>query len=132
MRTHRFLSTIPRRLTTAKTQGVPLILVTIFPIVGLSQELHKFDSLTDAVYHFEVTIYCGLATDTVAQGYRQLEKKFTLEGNLTPDEIDQARGKGWQLAHAEWQNRGLGGFRAWCAGDGQKAARALSSAAEPG
>lgn len=132
MRKRPFLNNSSRRLTTAKSRGVSLILVTIIPIVGLSQELHKFDSLTDAVYHFEVTIYCGLATDTVAQGYRHLEKEFTLEGNLTPDEIDQARGKGWQLAHAEWQNRGLGGFRAWCAGEGQEAARALSSVAEAG
>mgnify|MGYP007063836376 CR=1 FL=1 len=31
------------------------------------------------------------------------------------------RDRGWQLAHAEWQNRGLGGFRAWCAGEGREA-----------
>ncbi|MDP6552649.1 MAG: hypothetical protein QGH58_04710 [Arenicellales bacterium] len=72
-----------------------LILITITPIFGLSQELHKFDNLADAVYRFEVTIYCGLATEAVAQGCHRLQEQFVLEHNLSKSEIDQARSKGW-------------------------------------
>jgi hypothetical protein len=28
----------------------------------------------------------------------------------------------WKMAHAEWQNRGLGGFRNWCRTEGMEAA----------
>ena len=50
MRKRPFLNNSSRRLTTAKSRGVSLILVTIFPIVGLSQELHKFKSLAYKIY----------------------------------------------------------------------------------
>ena len=118
---------MPRGILTSHLQAVSLILLLTVPIVSLSQKLHKYESLTDAVYHFEVTIYCGLATDAVAKGYHHLENAFRQTNNLTPEEIDQSRGQGWHRAHAEWQNRGLGGFRAWCAGEGRDAAKALSS-----
>jgi len=47
MRKRPFLNKFPRRLTTVKSRGVSLILMTILPIVGLSQELHKFKSLDE-------------------------------------------------------------------------------------
>ena len=35
------------------------------PILGLSDERHKFDRLEDAVYELEVCAYCGLVNDQV-------------------------------------------------------------------
>ena len=131
MRKHRFGRTDLRRALSLKLRALSLGLLLAVPIVGFSQKLHKFDNLTDAVYFFEVTLYCGLATDAVIRGYRHLENGFRQTHNLTSEEVDKQRGKGWSLAHAEWQNRGLGGFRAWCAGEGREAAKALSSFVPP-
>jgi len=131
MRKHRFELTNLRRALSLKLRVLSLGLLLAVPIVGFSQKLHKFDNLTEAVYFFEVTLYCGLATDAVIKGYRHLENGFRQTHNLTSEEVDKQRGKGWNLAHAEWQNRGLGGFRAWCATEGREAANALSSFAPP-
>ncbi len=131
MRKHRFGRTDLRRALSLKLRALSLGLLLAVPIVGFSQKLHKFDNLTEAVYFFEVTLYCGIATDAVIGGYRHLENGFRQTHNLTSEEVDKQRGKGWSLAHAEWQNRGLGGFRAWCTGEGREAAKALSSFVPP-
>ena len=34
--------------------------------------------------------------------------------------IESAEGEAWKLAYREWDNRGLGGFRRWCARDGRQ------------
>ena len=131
MRKHRFARSGPDRTPTSLLRALSLGLLLAVPIVGFSQKLHKFDNLTEAVYFFEVTLYCGLATDAVIRGYHYLEDGFRRTHNLTSQEIDEQRGQGWSLAHGEWQNRGLGGFRAWCAGEGREAAKALSSFVPP-
>jgi hypothetical protein len=79
------------------------------------------DQLVDIYYRFEVAaVYCGLADDEAIKGYyverRQVVEKFDL------DEADQlyASGQASQLAHKEWMNRGLGGFKPWCRNEGRK------------
>ena len=131
MRKHRFARSGPNRTPTSLLRALSLGLLLAVPIVGFSQKLHKFDNLAEAVYFFEVTLYCGLATDAVIRGYQYLEDDFRRTHHLTSEEMDEQRGKGWNLAHAEWQNRGLGGFRAWCATEGREAANALSSFPPP-
>jgi hypothetical protein len=98
-----------------------------WPILGLSDERHKFDRLEDAVYELEVCAYCGLVNDQVLLGYQNIRERLVTEHSLSRADIDMARGLGWQLAYAEWQNRGLGGFRGWCANEGIAAARSLAS-----
>ena len=120
MRKHRFGRTALCRALSLKLRALSLGLLLAVPIVGFSQKLHKFNNLVEAVYFFEVTIYCGLATGAVIKGYHDLENDFRQTHNLTSEDVD-----------AEWQNRGLGGFRAWCAGEGREAAKALSSFAPP-
>ena len=131
MRKHRFGRTDLCRALSLKLRALSLGLLLAVPIVGFSQKLHKFNNLVEAVYFFEVTIYCGLATGAVIKGYHDLENDFRQTHNLTSEDVDKQRGKGWSLAHAEWQNRGLGGFRAGGAGEGREAAKALSSFAPP-
>ena len=96
-------------------------------IVGVPEDHDKFDALVQAIYDLEVTRYCGLATPAVGQGFARLAKEFINNGRLSKTDIDHARAQGWQNAHAEWQNRGLGGFRAWCANEGHTAASMLAS-----
>ena len=78
------------------------------------------NQLIDIYYRFEVAaVYCGLAEDEAIKGYyverRQVVEKFNL------DEADQlyASGQASQLAHKEWMNRGLGGFKPWCRNEGR-------------
>ena len=81
------------------------------------------------LYDFEVASYCGLVTDDVGEGFRSKLTALVERGRVGREEMDALRGRAWQDAHAEWQNRGLGGFRAWCRGDARRAADRL--AAEP-
>ena len=119
------------KLPPAKMRKIPnpgsgwLALLAIVPIFCVSAELNKFQQLIEAVYRLEVAAYCGLTTDTVIEGYQRLEEELIVAGKLDDAEIDRARGQAWQAAHAEWQNRGLGGFRAWCNTEGRDAARSL-------
>ena len=131
MRRHRFAHSGPDRTPTSLLRALSLGLLLAVPIVGFSQKLHKFDNLAEAVYFFEVTLYCGLATDAAIRGCHYLEDDFRRTHHLTSEEMDEQRGKGWSLAHAEWQNRGLGGFRAWCTTEGREAADTLSSFPPP-
>jgi hypothetical protein len=34
--------------------------------------------------------------------------------------VQNARMEGWKFGLAEWQNRGLGGFRNWCKTEGTR------------
>ena len=81
------------------------------------------------LYDFEVASYCGLVTDDVGEGFRSKLTALVERGRVGRDEMNALRGRAWQDAHEEWQNRGLGGFRAWCRGDARRAAERL--AAEP-
>ena len=69
--------------------------------------------LAKAFYDFEVAGYCGLVTDDVGNGFRREAKRLISRDAVDADTVTHLRGKAWQAAHAEWQNRGLGGFRNW-------------------
>ncbi len=77
------------------------------------------DPLVRIHYDFEVAGYCGLISQTVGAGFqRQLS---ALLNQIRPSQKihEKARSDAWQAAYEEWQNRGLGGFRAWCKNEGQ-------------
>ena len=81
------------------------------------------------LYDFEVAGYCGLVTDDVGEGFRSKLAALVERDPVGREEMDALRGRAWQDAHAEWQNRGLGGFRAWCRGDARRAADRLAAEA---
>ena len=83
--------------------------------------------LFDLYYAFEVTGYCSLVDEAVGRGFAARERMLRRRSGLDDAAVTQLRGKAWQAAHAEWQNRGLGGFRAWCRDDGQHYARQLAA-----
>ena len=91
---------------------------------GTAAEHTAFTGRENALFHLyyqmEVAGYCSLVSAAVARGFAR--RADTLERNLLDERRDHIRGKAWQAAHAEWQNRGLGGFRAWCANEGRAAA----------
>ena len=79
-------------------------------------------ALHETYYEYEVAGYCSLVTAGVAAGFERQVTRILDGIEVDQATIDQVRGKAWQAAHWEWQNRGLGGFRAWCRNEGQAAA----------
>jgi len=75
-------------------------------------------ALTDLEYKREVLGYCGLSDPLAVKGFlkrkQTLIQDYVLNAQAQFDAISDAR----QAAYAEWQNRGLGGFRGWCRKEG--------------
>jgi len=80
------------------------------------------EALSETYYEFEVAGYCGLVSDDVAAGFHRQVERILGDNDVDQDTINQLRGKAWQAANEEWQNRGLGGFRGWCRNEGKAAA----------
>jgi hypothetical protein len=78
--------------------------------------------LSAVFYDFEVVGYCGLVSDAVGNGFRREAKRLISRDAIDSETVTHLRGKAWQAAHAEWQNRGLGGFKKWCRNEGRAAA----------
>ena len=72
------------------------------------------------VYKMEVLNYCGLIDDEISEGFKQQRDHIIASQNLTPEDVQYARMEGWKFGLAEWQNRGLGGFRNWCQTEGKE------------
>ena len=64
--------------------------------------------------------------------FRQRTARLVGHYLLDQETVNQLRGDAWQAAHAEWQNRGLGGFKNWCRTEGRAAAKQLEGTADPG
>ena len=79
------------------------------------------------MYDFEVASYCGLVTREVGEGFRGKLNALVQRDSVGREEMNELRGRAWAEAHEEWQNRGLGGFRAWCRGDARRSAERLAA-----
>ena len=101
-----------------------LVLATaLLPVVPSIAETR--DGLVRIHYDLEVASYCGLATESVVEGFRNALKLQTESADVTQHDVEQARMQAWKEAHWEWENRGLGGFKGWCANEAVEGARRL-------
>ncbi len=91
-----------------------------------AEPLEGYPELSSVFYDFEVAGYCGLVTNAVGRGFRREADRLIERDGLDRETVNRLRGDAWQAAHAEWQNRGLGGFRNWCRTEGSAAARRFS------
>lgn len=80
------------------------------------------EALRETYYEFEVAGYCSLVDEQVAAGFHRRVGRLLADIEVERRILDELRGKAWQAAHWEWQNRGLGGFRGWCRNEGRAAA----------
>jgi hypothetical protein len=87
----------------------------------------NYSELSRVFYDFEVASYCALVTHDVGNGFRREADRLIRRDGLDRETVNQLRGDAWQAAHAEWQNRGLGGFRNWCRTEGSAAADRFSA-----
>ena len=105
-----------------------LLLITTAPA---PDALAENRTLRHIVYDYAVTSYCGLLSPEVEQGFQQELAAETARNGLDAEAAKAQRIAGWVDADREWSNRGLGGFKAWCASDGaDAAARFLAVARE--
>jgi len=88
------------------------------------------DPLVRLHYDAEVASYCGLVDAALREGFRRRLRALRRSTGFDDADLQRARMDAWQAAHAEWQNRGLGGFRRWCALEGRAAADGLRGATE--
>ena len=80
-------------------------------------------------YDLELTGYCSLTTGKATRGFHfELQRVMTAR-SLNQTDLENARMQAWKEVHMEWQNRGLGGFRAWCKNEGRDAVDRLESVA---
>jgi hypothetical protein len=114
----------PRRLLAAPLAAAGLLAA----VAAMAGEEER--SLSRAVYEFAVTGYCGLADPAVEAGFQAEVAALTARDGLDAESARRQRIRGWIAAEEEWRNRGLGGNRAWCAGEGAEAARHFRDIAE--
>ncbi len=115
-----------RTQTTRTTQCLSAIFLFSLLNAANAQTAVVYTELSSVFYDFEVASYCGLVTDAVGNGFRRDAKKLISRDTIDSDIVTHLRGKAWQAAHAEWQNRGLGGFKNWCRNEGRAAAARFS------
>lgn len=78
--------------------------------------------LTRIYYEREVmAAYCGLGSARSTAGFQRAEQEIIARKNLNQKDREKARTQAWKDAHAEWSNRGLGGFKNWCRTEGAAA-----------
>jgi hypothetical protein len=87
--------------------------------------------LVRTLYLAEVANYCALVDENVAAGFRRERDRIIERDEVSPADYEQARSLAWKMGHAEWQNRGLGGFRNWCRTEGTQAAEFFRKLAPP-
>ncbi len=88
------------------------------------------DTKTELVrihYDLEVANYCGVVSKKALSGFNLALKNLKESANVNSEDVEQARMQAWKDAYWEWQNRGLGGFKGWCANEALEGARRLES-----
>ena len=70
------------------------------------------------IYDFEVAGYCGLITTPILDATRSKRDGIERESALSADDLRSIRIAAFVAADREYQNRSLGGHKAWCQSDG--------------
>ncbi|MDD9856188.1 MAG: hypothetical protein OXU88_08430 [Gammaproteobacteria bacterium] len=101
--------------------------LSLMPAASLADgNVPGWNKLVYLFYRIEVTNYCGLTTAAVIAGFQRRRDHLLATHALAAPLIDSARAEAWRLAHKEWDNRGLGGFRSWCHNDAARYANELA------
>jgi hypothetical protein len=72
-----------------------------------------------------VAAHCGLASAPVREAYLSARAREGRRSGLHEDVLRRLRIDAIVAAEREYQNRGLGGHRAWCAGEARDGVRRL-------
>lgn len=70
-------------------------------------------------------MYCGISDTEAVRGFLDHQTRLIELHHLSREMTLEAASQARQTAYAEWQNRGLGGFRGWCREEGSEYAAIL-------
>ena len=117
----------------ASLAGTALLAALLVPAPASAREPDPrvLDALERAYYDLEVASYCGLVSEAVGAGFRAEVRRITDGFTIPAETLDTVRGKAWKEAHWQWQDHGLGGYRAWCRDEGRAAARRFQRSGTP-
>jgi hypothetical protein len=108
-----------------------ILLCLVMPATGLGAEQKPnnlaIDTLAKLEYKREVLVYCGISDGQAVQGFLDRQAQLVERYSMTESMQLQAASDARQAAYAEWQNRGLGGFRGWCRKEGSDYTAILKS-----
>ena len=107
-----------------------LLLIVLFYAASSASLADSNQVLVRLHYDLEVASYCGLVNEKALNGFNRSLQQTTADEKLTRKDIEKARMQAWKEAHWEWENRGLGGFKSWCANEVKAATRRLESYAD--
>jgi len=104
-------------------------LVTASVIIVIA-DVAVSDAYESLIYDHEVAAECGLLSADARGSFRRARDDLAARSNLEPDALKALRLSAIVRAMREYDNRGLGGYKAWCKQDG-KAGVARIIAADP-
>lgn len=78
------------------------------------------DPYYNLVYDFEVASFCGLTDESLFAVYSVKRQNLEEVDSRTTEQLTRVRIKAMAAADLEFNNRGLGGHRQWCASDGRE------------
>ena len=107
-----------------------LLVIVAFYAVSSASLADSNQDLVRLHYDLEVASYCGLVNEKALNGFNRSLQQTIADEMLTRKDIEKARMQAWKEAHWEWENRGLGGFKSWCANEVKAAMRRLESYAD--
>jgi len=88
------------------------------------------DAYSALIYDHEVAAQCGLLTPRVRQAFHAARDRLAARSGLAAAHLKKLRLKAIVAADREYNNRGLGGYRQWCAGEGRGGVTRILRAAD--
>lgn len=76
-------------------------------------------------YDYEVAAQCGMVSGNVERAFRAKRRTADAAGGLSANDLKAVRLKAYAAAAREYDNRGLGGHRQWCAGAAAESIRRI-------
>ncbi len=101
--------------------ALPLLFI---PPAWAAENAHP--ALTEIYYQREVIGYCGLTAHGLKEGFYKELTMLMSQHDLGETDKLPAQDQAYKDAYAEWNNRGLGGFRKWCQTEGFDAVERFS------
>ncbi len=88
------------------------------------------EAYTALIYDHEVAAHCGLRTPRVRQAFHAARDRLAARSGLDAAHLKRLRLKAIVAADREYDDRGLGGYRQWCAAEGRDGVKRILRSAD--
>jgi len=100
--------------------AVTCLLAALTSVSGVAAA-ERESELYRLYYDAEVLSFCGMASPRTKVGFDRRLAALIERDTWTDDGHRAVRRRAWVAAHREWNNRSLGGYKAWCDDEGHAA-----------